>query len=113
MKNDDIANFLNTNFHGYDQFPNNRVWMSFKDEDDKGDMRELGITHAGKDLAHIRIYYFGQDLPLKQIDKQQGNLKIEMQLLSYYEWEVFFEGYISDLTGLKFILNSIGIKFVE
>lgn len=107
----EITEFLDEHFNRFDVFPYQRIWSSYINEDDKGPMVELDTCHAGKDLAHFRIYYFGQDLPNKQIDKRQANLKIELSLMSYYEWEVFFEGYIDQLSHLQFILNSIGIIY--
>lgn len=103
--NDQIIEFLNSNFHKIHKNP--CTWVSYTSYDEDPDyptepMLNLTKSHAHKDLAHIKIYYFG----LEQ------SVKLELRLMSYCEWESFFEGYISSLNDLKFIMDCIGIPHI-
>lgn len=102
--NDPIIDFLNLNFKQIHKNP--RIWVNYTSYDEEPDyptepMLNLTKSHSGKGLAHVKIYYFG----LEQ------SMKIELRLMSCYEWEPFFEGYISSLWDLKFIMNCIGIPY--
>lgn len=102
--NDKITAFLNLNFHNIHQNP--RIWTSYTEFDEHPDfpiqtMTTLTKSHSNKDLAHIRIYFFDTD----------ENIKIELYLISCYEWESFFEGYINSVNDLKFIMTCIGIPY--
>lgn len=108
-----IKEFLNKNFK--QPHVNKNIWTSYLDEDSPSGNGwvDLNVTHANKDQCAIKVYYFGQDLPEGQKGKKAGNLKVELYLISFYEWETFFEDYIENLQDLKFIFNSLGIKYTE
>ncbi len=75
--------------------------------------KDLNITHAHKDFCMIKVYFHGFELPEGQIGKKQSNCRIELYLNSYYSWDTFFEGYVSNLETLKIIFNCIGISYTE
>lgn len=109
----EITEFLSKNFHKHPQFPNREFYCSWSDPDDVfgTGCRNLSVCQ-GKDLASIQILYFGEYQPLRE-GKVQTNIKIELFLMTQYEWETFFEGYVPDLETLKIIFNCIGIQYID
>ena len=103
--NKQITDFLNRNFHH--PYVTKQIWTSYKEIDYNnnyepiGDMCELLRVHSLTNKAHIKIYFDGV------------NESITIQMFLGIEWETFFEGYISTLNELIFIMDCIGVPYTE
>jgi len=89
---------------------NNGIWESWKGKEetmcDNAQWVHLTKPHSWNDSAHIRVYYYINQYP----EYWQGHeIKIEMNILSYCEWETVFEGWIDNVDELKQIFKFVGI----
>lgn len=75
---------------------NNGVWQteSFLD---------LKKNIAKKGIAKVRIFLFQQT-------KDGLEFKIEMQIISVYEWESMFEGFVENEDEFNLIMRCLGIN---
>lgn len=82
------------------------IWLSGNPESSEAVSKftELYRTHSGKGLVGVRVLVYSNNY-----DEKEVNLKIELYLNSYCEWDTFFEGWITSIDNLKIILQSVGL----
>lgn len=68
----------------------------------QGDFLDLKKSHSGKTLAKAQILVFTNDC-------EEVELKVELYLNSYLEWETFFEGWVENLDEFKTVLKMVGL----
>lgn len=74
---------------------NEGVWESEK-------FLDLKKKIAKKGIAKVRVLLYKQD-------KEGLELKIEMQVISHYEWETMFEGFVENENEFELIFKCLGI----
>lgn len=82
-------------------------WITTYEKGDKYEGSYIEVDehrlHSGKGLAKVRFLVFSQD------DSPLQNMKIELSLNSYCEWDTFFEGWVDSLDELKLIMKCLGL----
>jgi hypothetical protein len=75
-----------------------------KGDEDKGDFIALKKDHSAKSLAKVEICIYADNYGSKEVE-----FKIRLYLVSYYEWETFFEGWAENLDEFKMAMKMIGL----
>lgn len=105
-----IKEFLGRYLYYKGRGANNGVWESWEGKGEDAELnapfRKLAKPHSWKTLAKIRVYYFINEYPGIWSGHE---IKIEMKLNSYLEWDSVFEGWVDDVDELILIFKTVGI----
>lgn len=75
-----------------------------KGDEDKGNFIDLKKDHSSKSSAKVEIHIYTNMYSNREVE-----FKIILYLVSYYEWETFFEGWAENLDEFKMVLKMVGL----
>jgi hypothetical protein len=108
LTKEELIQFLNSFLFYKGRGANNGVWGSFKGKEEGSPFLDLLKPHSWKTFGQAKIYYYINEYP----ESYDGHeIRIELRLNSYLEWDTVFEGWIDTLDEFKTILKCIGINF--
>jgi len=85
---------------------NNGVWESWEGDEESSSFSDILVPHSWKTAGRIRIFYYINEYPQ---DYQGHEIRIEMRLLSYSDWDTVFEGWVKSSNQLRTILECVGV----